>query len=218
MHTYDPTGYDAVCGSDEAGLGAWAGDLLVAAVLAPVGWKPPHGLGDSKQVKEADRERLYTELTTDPSLLWAVQVSPPAVIDAHNVHTRLLHSHETLHRDLTAKVPSSQRVLRIADGSLALGFNIQSIPKADTFVPTVSAASIIAKVTRDRTMIALSKQFPAYGFEHHKGYGTKAHEEALAAHGICPVHRRSYGPIARLAAKAPPATDLLDLLCELPQE
>ncbi len=204
--------YTFTAGTDEAGYGAWAGPLCVAGVRTPVAWKPPLGLTDSKKLSEAQRETLYVALTSDPSIVWMVRLVSAQQVDKQGVHTCLREAHETIHRDLSWDISG---VRCVADGTLALQGGIESIPKADLTIPAVSAASIIAKVTRDREMVRLAEQFPDYAFERHKGYGVPVHEAALRLHGPCALHRMSYAPL-RAFEKKP--VNLLDLLSELPQE
>jgi ribonuclease HII len=213
MKDYNPAGYDFVCGSDEAGYGAWAGPLVVAAVLAPVNWKPPPGLTDSKQLTESQREALFTILKSDQNIKYKIRSIPSKRIDLFGVGNELRFQHEELHQSFDSDIGSLWATLFIADGNLKLGdglispsgapFEIRSIPKADTFVPAVSAASIFAKVTRDRAMVKLSKLYPVYGFENHRGYGVPAHKAALQKFGPCEIHRQSYSPIAMLRKPEP---------------
>lgn len=201
-----------ICGSDEAGLGAWAGPLVVAAVMVPREWVPPAGLTDSKKLSPARREALYEVMVKDPSVRWrVVRVSPPS-IDRTGVYRANITAHLTAHQDMADLAPDA---LHVADGNLPLAANIVSLPKADALVAAVSAASVIAKVTRDREMVLLGQQYKGFGFEKHMGYGTPAHEGALVTLGPCPMHRMSYAPVK---ARQRVHTSLLDLLDELPQE
>ena len=217
MHDYHPEGYDFVAGTDEAGYGAWAGTLVVAAVLAPADWVPPSGLTDSKQLTEAQREALFIALQRDTRIKYRIGSVDSQTIDRQGVFNVLRHQHEILHQGFAHEVEGRHRVLFIADGSLKLNHGIRSLPKADTFVPAVSAASIFAKVTRDRGMVAAGQVFPGYGFEKHKGYGVPLHEAALARLGPCEIHRKSYGPIQRFK-KAEPVGDVFADFDDLPQE
>ena len=201
-----------VVGSDEAGYGAWAGPLCVAAVRVPVGWKPPLGLGDSKKLSEAQRETLLAALERDPNVKSRVILLAATTIDKQGVYACLRQAHETLHQELSWGL---EGVRCIADGNLQLQGGIESIPKADGTVPAVSAASIFAKVLRDNEMVRLAAQFPGYGFEKHKGYGVPMHEEALRKLGPCSLHRMSYAPIA---AFEKPRVDIFSLLDGIEQE
>jgi ribonuclease HII len=111
------------------------------------------------------------------------------------VYQANIEAHREVHRHFGVGA------LHIADGNLDLGQGIVSLPKADTLVPAASAASIIAKVTRDREMVELNKVWPGFGFDLHMGYGVPAHQDALAKLGPCPIHRKSYAPIAALLPK-----------------
>lgn len=204
--------FQYTAGSDEAGYGAWAGPLTVAGVRTPLDWTPPRGLTDSKKLSEAQRETLYLALMRDPTIVWKVVSVPVSQIDRVGVHGCLRQAHESVHQALSEGV---EGVRCIADGTLALRDPIESIPKADSLFAAVSAASIIAKVTRDREMVGLSGQFPGYGFDQHKGYGVPAHEAALRNLGPCQMHRMSYGPLASFAKKK---ASLFDELAALPQE
>jgi len=199
-------------GSDEAGYGAWAGPLSVAAVRTPDDWTPPLGLTDSKKLSEVQRETIYLALLRDPLIVWKVLLVPVHQIDKLGIFVCLRQAHETLHQELSWEI---ERVRRIADGNLQLQGGIESVPRADSLFPSVSAASIIAKVTRDREMVRLSGQFPDYAFERHKGYGVPAHESALRRHGPCALHRMSYGPLKAFEKKSENLLDTMDLL---PQE
>jgi ribonuclease HII len=201
-----------VLGSDEAGYGAWAGPLVVAAVLVPADWVPPSGLTDSKRLSEAQRSTLLVTLERDPLVRASVITIPATSIDRQGVYACLRQAHETLHQELSWGI---EGVRCVADGNLQLSGGIESIPKADATVPAVSAASIFAKVTRDHDMVRLAAQFPGYGFERHKGYGVPLHEDALRKLGPCPLHRMSYGP---LAAFGKPKSSPLDLVADLEQE
>ncbi len=188
-----------VIGTDEVGYGAWAGPLVVAAVLVPKGWIPPAGLTDSKKVKKEEaREQLFDVLLADPSVQHLVHTTPPEKLDQLGVGVALVQAHQSLHASFRMVQPSA---LCIADGNLALGAGILSEPRADGYVSAVSAASIIAKVTRDRVMREADNLYQGYGFASHKGYGGNeehAHMKALRKLGPCPIHRRSYQPIAGL--------------------
>lgn len=196
---------DWVIGTDETGLGAWAGDLCVVMVAIPRGWTPSVPIGDSKKLSPAARERAYEALVADPRIMHAVHTSGPRYVDKVGVYRLLVMLHTSAVRQgvvaVNVKHGAGHRILAIVDGNLPID-GATSIPKADALVPAVSAASIIAKVTRDREMAKMATIYPGYGFEKHMGYGTPEHEAALEKLGVSEIHRRSYGPIARLLEKA----------------
>jgi len=200
---YDPSSNLCIIGCDEAGYGAWAGPLVVAMVAAPANWVPSVPIGDSKNLTEKARERAFKGLQEDSSIFWQMCVAHPAEIDQKGVyvclcamHTDCVHSGTLQVQMMFGGKPSAAFV----DGNLKIE-GARSIPKADSFIPAVSAASIIAKVTHDRLMVESDKLYPEYGFSKNKGYGGDAnhqHTRALQARGPCPIHRRSYEPVARI--------------------
>lgn len=195
-----------IIGSDEAGFGTWAGDLVVAAVLAPLDWVPPPGLTDSKKLSQVKREALYKALLKDSRIQYRIESIFVEVIDQHGVFTVLKMGHRNVHRSLSQCTTEPCR--HIADGNLELGEGIESIPKADDLFPAVSAASILAKVTQVHEMMELDKLHPGYGFASHCGYGTPAHQAALKRLGICDAHRKSYSPIKKYLEEKVPRGDL----------
>lgn len=181
-----------VAGVDEAGRGPLAGPVMAAAVIL----NPNHkiaGLGDSKALSAKQRDALFP-IIQEQALAWAVGRAEVEEIDNINIlQATLLAMKRAV--DALTQVPG----LVLIDGTHApiLSCRVQTIIKGDSSEPAISAASILAKVTRDREMEILDKQFPQYGFAKHKGYGTRAHLEAIEQHGISVVHRRSYAPVAR---------------------
>ena len=171
----------SLCGIDEAGRGPLAGDLVMAGVILTNEIK---GLMDSKKLTEKKREALYP-LIIESSLHHIVSFSAQQ-IDKEGLSCCLAQGLESIQKHLNAEV-------YLFDGNQTFGIlGINTMIKADTKVPEVSAASILAKVTHDRAIVEASKKFPLYGFEKHKGYGTKAHIEAIKKHGYCEIHRRSF--------------------------
>ena len=195
------TGLMRLAGVDEAGRGPLAGPVVAAAVMFPAEWLAPglpaalRGLNDSKQLTEGKRERLYDELTGNPSIHWHCVSIAADEIDRINI---LQATWEGMRRAALALQPSPDAVL--IDGKPVKQYPLHQVAlvKGDSLSYSIAAASIIAKVTRDRFMVALAQQHPEYGFEIHKGYPTPAHLAALKKHGPCPQHRRSFRPVAQV--------------------
>ena len=170
-----------LCGIDEAGRGPLAGDLVIAGVILKDDIK---GLMDSKVLTEKKREELYPKIIKN-SLYHIISFSPKQ-IDELGLSTCLAKGLEEIMQTLEAKV-------YLFDGNQTFGvLGISTMVKADAKIAEVSAASILAKVTHDRAIVEASKLYPLYGFEKHKGYGTKAHVTAIKKHGYCDIHRRSF--------------------------
>lgn len=189
-------GLTPVAGADEAGRGACAGPLVVAAVVLPTGRRGQvPGLADSKLLTAAVRERVYDEVVTR-AVTWSVVVIPPGEVDRAGLHVCNV---EGMRRALFQ--------LRVEPAYvLTDGFPVRGLPspglavwKGDRVSATVAAASVLAKVTRDRLMAELHERYPAYDFLGHKGYVTPVHNAALDVHGPCPEHRFSYVNVARRA-------------------
>ncbi|NNC90473.1 MAG: ribonuclease HII [Akkermansiaceae bacterium] len=183
-----------VAGVDEAGRGPLAGPVAAAAVVLPEDFAH-EALTDSKKLKEAQREALFEELTSSAEVHWAVALVEVAEIEAINI---LRATHVAMGRAVAQLVPEADFCL--IDGLPVPGFALPSraVVKGDGLSLSIAAASIVAKVTRDRCMREYARQFPEYGFEKHKGYGTKAHLEALHRHGPCRIHRKTFQPVAEL--------------------
>lgn len=187
-----------ILGIDEVGRGAYAGPLVVGAVLAPFGWNHP-SLCDSKAAKgsttarkEESRAQILRELESAPGARYFLQRTSHTTIDhLGGIGAALRASFQSLMRQFAA-----DDVLLVLDGNEYVeGFDHVALVKGDSIVPHCMAASLVAKVSRDTEMSQLGKQFPGYGFEDHKGYGTTAHEEALRAHGPCLIHRKTVKPV-----------------------
>ena len=177
-------------GVDEVGRGPLIGNVVTAAVILDPN-NPIEGLNDSKKLSEKKRELLFEQIQ-QKALSVSVGSASPVEIDELNIlHATMLAMQRAV-AGLTIK-PSSVLV----DGNRTPGFGVEShaIIKGDGLIDAISAASIIAKVVRDREMDALAAQYPAYGFDKHKGYPTKAHFEALAQHGVLSEHRKSFRPV-----------------------
>jgi ribonuclease HII len=187
-------GHAIVAGVDEAGRGPLAGPVTVAAVVLPSDFT--HAvLNDSKQLTEKKREAIYAEITADPRIRWHCCVIEPDEIDRINI---LQATWEGMRRSALALDPRPHAVL--IDGKPVKKYPLPQVAlvKGDSLSFSIAAASVIAKVTRDRIMLRLAEEFPQYGFEVHKGYPTPKHLAALKEHGPCPQHRRSFGPVAQL--------------------
>ncbi|UAL45033.1 ribonuclease HII [Shewanella inventionis] len=180
-----------VAGVDEVGRGPLVGDVVTAAVILDPN-KPITGLNDSKKLSEKRRNALYHDIINN-ALSVSVGRASPAEIDELNIlHATML----AMQRAVAGLTIQPKRVL--VDGNRVPDFGIAShaVIKGDGLVDAISAASIIAKVTRDAEMDILDSQYPQYGFAKHKGYPTKAHFEALALHGVLAEHRKSFKPVA----------------------
>jgi ribonuclease HII len=180
-----------VAGVDEAGRGPLAGPVVAAAVIFPADFSHPD-IRDSKRLPAPARERLVPVIT-GAALAWAVAEASAAEIDRVNILQATLRAME---RALAALAPAPDYVL--VDGSTHVTVLVpgETVVGGDARVGCIAAASILAKVHRDRLMCEHHERWPAYGFAAHKGYGTAAHLAALAAHGPCPIHRRSFRPVA----------------------
>ena len=188
-------GITPLAGVDEAGRGACAGPLVIASVVLADPFAPELAkVRDSKDVSEAEREKLF-DLVTSAALSISVITVPAAEVDSRGVHAANL---DGMRRAVQGLYVTPSYVL--TDGYAIEGLAIPNVAvwKGDQVVTCISAASIIAKVTRDRAMRDLDTEFPDYGFAKHKGYITKVHTEALQEHGPCIEHRRSFANIAAL--------------------
>ncbi len=176
-----------VVGIDEAGRGPLAGPLVVAGVVFPVGYDSGE-INDSKQLTEKKRERLYDIIIKD-ALFYQIEIVEPEEIDRMNI----LEADRAAMTRIAQAAPTDIVLTDAVD--LYIKKNVTSLIKGDTLSCSISAGSILAKVTRDRLMYEYDRLYPEYGFAKHKGYGTKAHMEALQKYGACPIHRRSFRPV-----------------------
>jgi len=191
-------GYEIVAGVDEAGRGPLAGPVSVAAVVLP--HKYSHKvLNDSKQLNEEQRESIYEELTVKVGITWSVVLVEVEEIDRINI---LQATREGMRRAVRALAVQPHTVL--IDGVPVPDFpcHHHALVGGDALSLSIAAASVIAKVTRDRYMRQAALQHPHYGFDRHKGYGTREHLAALREHGACPLHRRTFAPVAQLFREA----------------
>ena len=192
-------GFSLIAGVDEAGRGPLAGPVSAAAVVLPEEFS--HAiLNDSKQLTEARREKLYEEIVSGDMgvVSWCSATASVEEIDSINI---LQATHLAMQRAVDGLDVKPDIVL--IDGRPVKGFPHSHIGviKGDSKSLSIAAASIIAKVERDRMMVAYAEEFPHYGFEQHKGYGTKQHLEALEKHGACEIHRKTFAPVARVTGQ-----------------
>ena len=190
---FPPPASPLIAGVDEAGRGPLAGPVSVAAVILDPN-HPIAGLNDSKKLSEARREALYPQII-EHALAWHIEFVQADEIDELNI----LHATMAgMRRAVCALQPAAQ-LARIDGNRIPTGLpcHAEALIGGDALDPAIMAASILAKVARDRAMIALHDEFPAYGFAVHKGYPTPAHLTALNTHGPCPQHRQSFAPVRR---------------------
>jgi ribonuclease HII len=191
-------GMTRIAGVDEAGRGPLAGPVLAAAAILPPKWAesglPPEleGLNDSKQLTAAQREKYFAFLTGCPEVQFAIAQVGAGQIDAINI---LRATHRAMNSALAQLQPAPEHAL--VDGRPVKSMPVPhtAIVQGDARSYSIAAASVLAKVTRDRLMLEFDRQWPKYGFAGHKGYGTAQHLAAIAAHGPCPIHRRSFAPL-----------------------
>ena len=182
-------GFVHVAGVDEVGRGCLAGPVVAAAVVLDPGRHIP-GVADSKAVQAAERERLYEKILKH-AITWAVAEADPAEIDRINIHQAGLRA---MQRAILALTPLPDIVLVDAFRVPDLPMPQRGVPHGDRRCSAIAAASIVAKVTRDRQMLELHGRDPRYGFDRHKGYATADHLDAVARFGYSDVHRRSFRP------------------------
>ena len=184
-------GCEIIAGIDEAGRGPLAGPVVVAAVILPEKFRHRE-LNDSKQLTAKKREVIYAELTARPDVFWAVAQADHEEIDRINI---LRATWEAMARAALALSVAPHHFL--IDGSPVRTFPLPYTPlvDGDCLSYSIAAASVIAKVTRDRLMVEMDGPYPMYEFSRHKGYSTPLHLERLQAHGPCPIHRRSFLPV-----------------------
>ena len=185
--TFYSDGIVDVCGVDEAGRGPLAGPVCAAACILPVGLEIP-GLNDSKKLTSRKREELY-DVIIQTAVTYGIAFASVEEIESLNI---LNATFLAMNRAIEQLFP--QPALALIDGNRNSGIRIPSrcVVKGDSLCADIAAASVLAKVTRDRYMLAMAKQYPLYGFEKHKGYGTVQHYAALRDYGPCPIHRPSF--------------------------
>jgi ribonuclease HII len=191
-------GLARVAGVDEAGCGPLAGPVVAATVVFPLSWLETglpskfRGLNDSKQLTEEEREKFFDRIQSHPEIQFAVSIVDVETIDRINIRQA---AWQGMNRALEQLQPRADHVL--VDGLRIrwLAYPQTALVRGDARSYSIAAASILAKVTRDRIMLDLDKQFPGYGFADHKGYSTRRHFAALEKLGPCPIHRKSFGPM-----------------------
>lgn len=180
-------GFSAVCGVDEAGRGPLCGSVVAAAVILPPDYIP-EGLNDSKKLTAKKREALF-DIICENALAYSIAEASVEEIDALNILEADLLAMRRAIDGLQIKADFA-----LIDGNIARDFQIpaRAVIHGDALSPSIAAASVLAKVTRDRQCIELDRQYPQYGIAKHKGYGTKAHMDALRQHGPSPIHRKQF--------------------------
>ncbi len=182
-----PEDVTVICGLDEAGRGPLAGPVFAGAVILPKNYLP-EGLDDSKKISEKKRDRLFEDITSH-ALAWSFGIASPEEIDRINI----LNASMLAMRRAVESLSLTPDFL-LVDGNIARGFLQEAKPVigGDGKCPSIAAASIIAKILRDRECLKMDALYPQYGFASHKGYPTKAHYAAIETHGITPLHRKSF--------------------------
>ena len=180
-------GYSRICGVDEAGRGPLSGPVVAAACILPYGLKIPM-LNDSKKLSPKRRELLFDEIC-EKAVAYSIAEASPEEIDTLNILNATMLAMRRAIEGLS--VPAD---FALIDGNCAREIPVpcKTVVSGDAISASISAASILAKVTRDRLCLVDDEHYPEYGFAKHKGYGTKAHMDALREHGPCPIHRRSF--------------------------
>lgn len=180
-------GYEVICGVDEAGRGPLAGPVCAAAVILPKHLDIP-GLTDSKKLTDKKRRELFP-LIQEQAVAYGIGLASQEEIDEINI---LQATFLAMERALAQLQVHPDLALIDGNREREFGVPVQTVVKGDSLSANIAAASVLAKVTRDNLMMEIAQQYPRYGFEIHKGYGTKAHYEALRQYGACPIHRRSF--------------------------
>lgn len=199
-------GHACIAGVDEAGRGPLAGPVVAAAVIFPIEWitnglpRALWGLNDSKQLEPQEREIFFAKLTAWPEVRYAIAWSDNVLIDEINI---LQATFRAMNDALAKLTPAPHHVL--VDGNQRSSVHWAQTPVIDGDAKSysIAAASVLAKVTRDRMMVEFDRQWPMYAFAEHKGYSTEKHLAALALHGPCPLHRKSFAPIRPVPPPAP---------------
>jgi ribonuclease HII len=191
-------GFTRIAGVDEAGRGPLAGPVFAAAVIFPVAWlrhglpAPLRKVNDSKLLPPGTRETLFAELTSQPEIHYAVGSVEAPMIDEINI---LQATHRAMNLALAQLRQPPEHALVDGLPVKSMACPHTAIVSGDQLSYSIAAASILAKVSRDRCMLELDRLYPGYGFAEHKGYGTVRHLAALKTLGACPIHRRSFSPV-----------------------
>jgi len=181
-------GYLNIAGVDEAGRGPLCGPVVAAAVILPVNLYI-EGINDSKKLSEKKREKIYEEIVNNKDIIFAVGISDIDVIEKVNILNATKLAMIQAVNSLNVK---PDFVLIDGNQSIDIDIESQTLVSGDSKSASIAAASIIAKVTRDKMLYEYDKEYPEYGFAKHKGYGTKIHIEAIKKHGLCKIHRPSF--------------------------
>ena len=194
------SGIERIAGVDEAGRGPLAGPVVAAAVILPRAWVMEGipdafaDLNDSKQLTETQRDQFFAGLTGDPAVRFAIAAVEPRVIDEINI---LQATHRAMNQALADLGDDVEHALVDGRPVRSLRWPQTALVKGDSLSYSIAAASVLAKVTRDRVMREAESQWPGYGFATHKGYPTPEHLEAVVRLGPCPIHRLSFAPLRR---------------------
>lgn len=190
-------GLEIVVGIDEAGRGPLAGPVIASAVSIAFQAKPKLVLKDSKQLSAIQREKFYTILTSHEHIRWGIGIVSEKIIDKINIFQATKLAMKKAVENLAEKLKGEKLDMLLIDGISKIESSLpqRTIIKGDELVFSCSAASIIAKVTRDRIMKRYHAKYPLYGFDTHKGYGTKLHFKMLRKYGPCKIHRKSFYPL-----------------------
>ena len=183
----DSLGLRVICGVDEAGRGPLAGPVCAAAVILPEHLQIP-GLTDSKKLSDKKRRELFPVIQ-EQAVAYGIGLASEAEIDEINI---LQATFLAMRRALDQLGVRPEIALIDGNRETDFGLPVKTVVKGDSLSANIAAASVLAKVTRDNIMVELARQYPEYGFEIHKGYGTKAHYEALRTYGPCPIHRKTF--------------------------
>jgi ribonuclease HII len=181
-------------GTDEVGRGPLAGDVVAAAVILDPR-RPIIGLNDSKKLSEKMREHCFEQILVKARAFAIARASVAEIEDLNILHASLL----AMRRAVSQLRPQPPYVYVDGNRSPLWCYPCETVVRGDSLVPAIAAASVLAKVTRDREMAAMDLEYPGYGFAKHKGYPTPEHLRALALLGVCPIHRKTFAPVARLS-------------------